>query len=681
VEIASAEGKGSYRVDFDCRVNALSYLLDTYGEVAERLHYYLFPSSELLERSVRHHDGFKIQQYHRGKWNCYAVLGTILNNLVGSFYNTQYRELDAFGNKFSATLVYNDGMQSERPLIARSSSQKGDAWRSACMDAIKENFPTQYAAAAEMEDFDLTSDQTARGSKFKALPREKRIQHISSLMSVILAFAEEDYGWTNVEFKTRGAPGGLTMRWVAELEANVHGERDRRVVFASPAHAQARHAKKLLIYLVAKKYFPKELKAYSRLGRTDALNPDEVERQGVSRIYQSHRPLVEQALELLNRARPDQRPITYKVTRYYADTAARLDNDGSMEDLLTYFNPRFKASLYGRDGQVVLCERIGDEKEGPLSVLRSVFQQASNAYVTSDDANTLFSEYDHAAPLNVASTRDLALYLFATFLGGDAGEDDANPVITVDSVYVAQREWVATLVLPALGHLAIARVTALTKKEANRQVLVVAARQNFLPALRKFSKHSIEVQAFSDDIMNEEISDRPPQPPPTATANTDATLPPSSFLSKPLTITELASLPPTALLRMCMERDDPLHTFRHEQSPNPGCGFTCRVFRVMKSNLPAGGGGSGSNGAKDPRQQQQQQQQVASKGTRGKDTSVPPVPASIQHKPKEIGRGTALTKVQSLHLATVNALENLFEEDLREAMAANASYCDLPPAA
>jgi hypothetical protein len=654
VEIASAEGKGSYRVDFDCHSNALYYLLDKYGEVAERLHYYLFPSAELLERSVRHHDSFKILQHHRGKWNCYAVLGTILNNLIGSFYNTQYRELDAFGNKFSATLVYNDGLQFERQLISRSSTLRGEAWRLACMDAIKENFPVQYNAAREMEDFDLSGDTTARGSKFKSLPREKRIQHMNNLQSVVLAFAEEDYGWTNIDFKIRGAPGGLSVRWVAELEANVHGERERRVVYSSPAHQQAKQAKRLLLYLVAKKYFPKELRAYSRLGRSDALNPDEVERQGIASIYQGHLPFVTQVLELLNRYKPDQRPITYKVERHYGPNAVRLDNDGSTEDLVSYFNPRFKATLFGRDGQAIICERLGDEKEGPLAVLRSVLLQACKSYVTSDDSKKLFEEYDQCVPSNVASTKDLALYLFCTFLGGDAAEDDPHPCVTFDVVYFENREWVVTAILPALGQLAISRVTALTKKEALRQALVVAARQNFQSMLRKFSKNSIEVQAFSDDILQEEISDRPPQSSTAVSSCFSGDSSPASPLNYHL-------MPPTVLLKACMDRDDPDFTVRHEQQTNPGCGFTCRVFRVKKPEASFAA------------------TKVDKSETGRPSLAPPPLPPALR-KPQEIGRGTALTKAQALHLAAVAALENLFEEDLRRAMALNASYCDMPPA-
>ena len=634
-EIAAAESKGSYRVEFDCHSNALYYLLDRYGEVAERRFFYLFPSAELLERSIRHHDGFKVVQHHRGKWNCYSVLGTILNNLVGSFYNTQYKELDLFGSKFCATLVYNDGARFEQPLISRSSTMRGDAWKNACMDAIRENFPVQYASAKEMEDFDLSNDTTARGSKYKSLPREKRIQHVNNLFSVILAFAEEDYGWTNIEIKVRGAPGE-SQRWIAELEANVHGERERRVVYSSPPHQQAKYAKRLLTFLVAKKFFPKELRVYTRLGRPDALNPEEVERQGLAQIYQASTPFAKQVVDLLNRHKPDQRPITFKVERFYSEASIRQDNDGSTEDLVTFFNPRFKASLFGRDGQTVIVERLGDEKEGPLSVLRSVLLSACKAYVTSDESKLLFSEYERCVPPNVSSPRDLSVYMFSTFIGGDMNDDERQPTFAVDTVFFELREWVATVVLPMFGHLAIARVSAMTKKEAVRQAIVVATRQNFQHQLRKFSRTSLEVQAFSDDILNEEISDRPPQSSSMGSGSGGGAMSASTNSAMPL--------PPGALLRECVERDDPGYTIRHEQNPNPGCGFTCRIFRVQKAYLPTAS-----------------------------------VKGSAASRPQEIGRGTALTKPQSLHLATITALENLFEEDLRKATEKCASYCDLPP--
>ncbi|RNF00826.1 hypothetical protein TraAM80_07378 [Trypanosoma rangeli] len=634
-------GPGRYRLEFDCYVQGLTYLLDQYPDVGRA--YFdargggvLFPTTQLLELAVLKHDSYNIAANHRGKWNVYALLGTLTSQLLGSFYQTAYQE-DRVAGEARAILTVNDGLRSKQLLIQRQAKKRGEAWRSACLDALRENFPNQYRDALLLHpDIDLSSDTMARGSKFRALPREKRVEHVGNLFSLVAAFAAEDLGWHNLRVRLRNASGDLGLpQWVAEMEAQIEGEEQRRVVAISPPYSQVKHARRVLVYQLAQKYFPKELEAYAKLNRGDAVNPDQDARNVDNAVYRvGAESFVSQVLALLEAEASSMAPFTWTLEQYVdSNTYDGNDNDGSVECLLCPFHPRFRAAVYGQNGDVLISERIGSEGEGAVVVLCSVLRAATNRFA-GDKGEQLWTEYECHAPPPVSTLRELALYMFNAFFGVSNASimDATDPLSAVAEQQVVDVEarelggyWFVTLSLSRVGGLAVSRAIAMTKREGVRDVVVLACRRNFPRPLQYLLAHSKEMSSFAGDIFAAPVVEELPEPV-------------MQDIKRGLERAESAGPPrPYTLLRRCVTRDFRNERWlRVEQLPSSGSGFACRIYL-------------------------QKHRRESKKG-----------------EVQLVGFGSALTRAQALHIASLCALENLFEKDLAEALACSPGYRDLP---
>ncbi|CBH10101.1 hypothetical protein, conserved [Trypanosoma brucei gambiense DAL972] len=637
-------GPGRYRLEFDCYVQALTYLLDQYPEVG-RVYFdprgggVFFPTTQLLSLAVQKHDNYNVATNHRGKWNAYALLGTLTSQLIGSFYQTTYHTDRATGEA-TAVLTVDDGLRSNQLLIERRARKRGEAWRNACLDALRENFPNQYRDALLLHpDIDLSGDTMARGSKFRALPREKRVEHMGNIFSLVSAFAEEDLGWHNLRVRLRNASGDLGLpQWVAEMEAQVEGEEQRRVVAVSPPYPQVKHARRVLVYSLAKKYFPKELEAYAKLNRGDAVNPD----QDAQNVYNSvfrvgSESFVHQVMLLLEEQAPSMAPFTWSLEQQESDGAEEeAGNDGSVEYLLRPFRARFRAAVCGQKGDLLVSERIGEEGESAACVLCSALRAATNR-LAGDKGEQLWTEYECHAPPPITNSRELSLYMFNTFFGVSTGtataiEDDGASPSTVEQqvVDIDARElggyWFVTLSFSRAGGLAVARAVATSKREGVRDVLLLACRQSFPRALTYLSAHSKEIHSFAEEILTAPVVEVLP-----AAVLRD--------LQRQLERAESAGPPrPYTLLRRCVTREFRNERWlRVEQQPSNGGGFQCRIYL-------------------------QRHRRETRKG-----------------EVQLVGFGAALTRAQALHIASLRALENLFEQDLADAIARSPTYTDLPP--
>ncbi|RNF21716.1 uncharacterized protein Tco025E_03497 [Trypanosoma conorhini] len=634
-------GSGRYRLEFDCYVQALTYLLDQYPELGRdcfdaRGGGVLFPTTQLLELAVLKHDNYNISANHRGKWNVYALLGTLTSQLLGSFYQTTYQE-DRDAGEARAILTVNDGMHSKQLLIQRQAKKRGEAWRNACLDALRENFPNQYRDALLLHpDLDLSSDTMARGSKFRALPREKRVEHIGNLFSLVAAFAEEDLGWHNLRVRLRNASGDLGLpQWVAEMEAQIEGEEQRRVVAISPPYSQVKHARRVLVYQLAQKYFPKELQAYAKLNRGDAVNPDQDARNVDNAVYRAGaESFVSQVMALLEAEASSMAPFTWTLEQYVDSTTFDENgNDGSVECLLRPFHPRFRAVVYGQNGDVLISERTGGEDEGAVVVLCSVLRAATNRFA-GDKGEQLWTEYECHTPPPVSTSRELALYMFNAFfgvssIGGVGGADPLSTSAEQQVVDVEAREvggyWFVTLSLSRVGGLAVARAVAMAKREGVRDVVVLACRRNFPRPLQYLLAHSKEMSSFAEEVFAAPVVEELPGPV-------------MRDIRRGVEGAESAGPPrPYTLLRRCVTRDFRNERWlRVEQLPSSGSGFECRIYL-------------------------QKHRRASKKG-----------------EVQLVGFGSALTRPQALHIAALCALENLFEGDLAEAVARSPGYRDLP---
>ncbi|CAG9577883.1 conserved hypothetical protein [Leishmania major strain Friedlin] len=460
-------GKGRYRVEFDTYVQAVYYLLDQYGDCLTALpcmaagqgEGLLFPSAGVLELQVLRHDTFPILNHHRGKWNCYAILGSLTMHLLGCPFHTHYH-FDLATKEWVSTVTVNNGRQSSYPLSQRRSKMKGEAWRNACLAAIRDNFPRQYAAVLEKHpDVDLSADNGARGQRYRALPREKRIAHMGGFVPMIMTFAEEDLGWRQPRVRLRNLSGDLGLpQWIAEMEAQVEGEEERRVVAVSPAFLQVRQARKSLFFRLAKQYFPKELKVYQSLNRCDSDDPEMDINVRRTRLYDPKSSfdgsMLRHVTSLMERDHATIAPV--KVT---LEACARqqgphgtdamggqsiagddLDDmeldfnysDGDMslllsqqpEMLLRPLNLSYSAQVLGERGNVLIADYDSSRATTPadaeaVPVLVTALKSASY-HLAGADAETLWTEYETYPVTGAGSNRELCLALFGAFFGHNA---------------------------------------------------------------------------------------------------------------------------------------------------------------------------------------------------------------------------------------------------------------------
>lgn len=561
---------GRYRVEFDTYVQALYYLLDQYGDVVQHLpclaagkgDSVLFPTAAILELHVRRHDTFPVLQHHRGKWNCYALLGTLTSQLLGCYYATRYH-FDAASSDWVATLTVNDGRAAEQPLIQRRSKNKGESWRLACLDAIRLNFPRQYGAVLERHpDLDLSGDTMARGSKYRTLPREKRIQHMSDIFSMVAAFAEEDLGWRQMRIRLRNMSGDIGLpQWVAEMEAQVDGEEGRRVVAVSPPFTQVRQSRRSLVYRIAKQYFPKELETYKTLGRSDSGDPDEDINARRTQLYQpthgTQSSFVEQLFALVDRKHPSSSPLSFSLGICSSDTAneessdmsSYLDGDIGLlqsqdpDQLLYPLALSYEAQVLGNHGDLLIAEcssaTVTASEKSAVAVLIMALKSASQHFGGAD-AQTLWTEYEtHQLP-PVSTAKELSIALFNQFFGtspaaakcGNGVEglssiattptsasntnkakedlDEIAPAIDVIATPVGDY-WFGTAVLPRLCLLPIARAIATSKRACITDALQLAARQSFGRILHYASKHDVGASSLATDILTEPVVEQLPQ--------------------------------------------------------------------------------------------------------------------------------------------------------------------------
>lgn len=693
VQVGQSEGSGAYRVELDVWIQLLNHLLDMFPEMA-RFHFaHCYPTVEALERAAHHHDNYRLFNL-KGKWTVYSVLGAISSTLLtpstfahsaGGASNNRFDKIltDFDGTNPScraeARIIVNDGYHTKAMIAKRYGPQRGHVLRMAVTDAIQQNFPNQFQIATQHDDFSgslVTSDDvSAHGRRLRALPREKRVTHVNQMFGVIGCFGEEDYGWRALRIRTRTIAGDAA-RCIAELEAQVQGEKGRRIVAASPIAATAKNAKKLLIYQVCKQYFPKDLENYMKLGRGDARHPDALMADHkICRVYSAATPFFAQVLAMLDKRQPDLAPFSWRLERARR-SGNHDDDDGSEESLLQPLHLQFKATVMGNNGDVVVAERFGEEGEGALSVVRSILRATCATYIKDAgvvDSIELWREFETSPPPPVSSSHDLCSVLFQMTLGGLGGGDGSSrdavntqqqlaaqgrPAVEVLCTKVNVGEWwLATVVLPNMLHVPIARAAGRTKREAHRGALMLAARTCFAKQLRYFSKNFVEVHAFTDEIFHERVT-----PAPEVTTGGKTTTGKRNDVSPD-------TLSPKVFLESCLapqsqqyhDNSNPQKTLmrglivRYEQKVG-STSWECRLYSSVVAAAAAASEGAGTvdnNNNKDA-EPTEQDDAAATKQQQDDDEEV------------QIGFGSGLSRAHALHDACVEALETHFAENVEK---------------
>ncbi|KPA80515.1 putative mitochondrial hypothetical protein [Leptomonas pyrrhocoris] len=478
VLVWQTSGGGRYRVEFDTYVQALYHLLDQYADCLSTLpcmgrgvgECLLFPSARVLDLHVLRHDAFPVLQHHRGNVNCYALLGTLTSQLLGCPYITHYH-FDTVTSEYVATLTVNDGRVTNQPLIQRRSKRKGESWRFACLDAIKENFPRQYTAILDRyPELDLSADDMARSAHLRALPREKRIPYFVNLSVMMLAFAEEDLGWRQPRVRLRNLANSLGLpQWTAELEAQVEGEEGRRVVAVSASFPQMQAARRSLIYRLGKQYFPNELATYKSLKRSDIIDPETEDGPRVNKFYTPNATInssmVSHVLALIDGRHPASAPVRFTLEARVKGAAEETSVEGgglttaasaladphglldmryvegdtlllnTQDPVSILRSPRiaYTARVLGNRGDVLIADFDSDSATTAadaqaVPVLVTALKSAS-FHLAGGDAETLWTEYEtHPLPA-VTSSRVLPVALFDRFFGSAALGEATAPTL------------------------------------------------------------------------------------------------------------------------------------------------------------------------------------------------------------------------------------------------------------
>lgn len=453
VLVWQTSGGGRYRVEFDTYVQALYHLLDQYADCLATLpcmargngEGLLFPNAAVLDLYVHRHDAFPILQHHHGNINVYALLGALTAQLLGCPFGTHYH-FDRATGEHTATLTVNDGRVGQQPLIQRRSKMRGEAWRDACLDAIRENFPRQYAAILDRHpEVDLASEDVTRSAHMRALPRDKRLPYFGSLSAMVFAFAEEDLGWRQARVRLRNQGESLGFpNWVAELEALVDGEEQRRVVAVSPLFSQMQSARRSLIYRIAAQYFPQEMAMYKALGRTDVINPEEETGRRSNRFFMPNATMgasmLNHVVALMEARQPSIAPVRFTVEARLAtrtsQTAAdevdpfdlhHVEGDTMQllsEDPMSLLRPlrlAYTARVVGNRGDLLIADFDSDSATTAadahaVPVLVTALKSAS-FHICGGDAEALWTEYETEPLPPVTTTGALILALFDRFMG------------------------------------------------------------------------------------------------------------------------------------------------------------------------------------------------------------------------------------------------------------------------
>eukprot|EP00796_Vickermania_ingenoplastis_P000486 gene486-266_t len=239
-------------------------------------------------------------------------------------------------------------------------------------------------------------------------------------------------------------------QWVAELEATVEDDQERRIVAVSPPYPQNRIAKRMLIWRLAQQYFPQELEFYKRLKRGDSADPtadDTVERQ--NKWYKPNEGIgfMDQLFKLMERDHNSMLPFSWTLKGMSKAPRRGDDEDGEGDDniiagectylgdgetperLLQPLNVQYEAAVLGNHGDLLIADyrgkriltndvssSFGRREESAVEVLMTALKTASH-HLCKADSEAMWTEFETHEPPPVPSSRELCLHLFYALWG------------------------------------------------------------------------------------------------------------------------------------------------------------------------------------------------------------------------------------------------------------------------
>jgi hypothetical protein len=240
------------------------------------------------------------------------VLGVCTNAHVNQFYQLRYENLpagsdqgagggggrrgygggsgsaDADNVRCEVTLVNPNDASDVYVVGSGIGRGRGQAARAAAINTLRANFGHAYDAVRDLPEFQArtsSDDGTASTPRLKALPKDRRISHMNSLLSLLKAFGAEEKNWgpltlDAVQRVTSATSGSVGNTWVAVLSTVDAKSGAPLELCRSPLSPSKSDARKRAIYLAGVTFFPTETAIYMALGRSDVARAevDAVER-------------------------------------------------------------------------------------------------------------------------------------------------------------------------------------------------------------------------------------------------------------------------------------------------------------------------------------------------------------------------------------------------------------------
>jgi hypothetical protein len=432
----------------------------------------------------------------------YATLGACCSRHFNQYYGVTYTTLDA--NAHKSVVHVDDGSRRGLRVIGEAISKtRGQAWKAACMNALRCNFPVQLAQVQDRADFMQQGGGDATGSggsgakdsaadillkQLAKLPREQRIEKCQTLLQMVETFGASDLSWRQVNMHAEQDAQG---HWRAELRRR--NEKDGSWIALAAGHPAGtkKDAVKLATFEAAQKYFPADLDRYLAIGRSDVTRA-EVDHLSRSAPFTAANPLLPQLLSAIGgRARSTLHIEATNPAKPRLLRVSLRQNQQTGGGVI--------AAYETNDAAAKASSSSGEADTGEWALVPAITAACNEAARVSGAAPRvaqLWQSYRGYSPPGILRLQDLVDFLFGTIIGA---------VPTSRSELIGQL-WHTRLVItvpevPDCPELIVAHVTSGSKKESLRAAQFAALQHNFHALLTFYRRASLELKSIADEVL------------------------------------------------------------------------------------------------------------------------------------------------------------------------------------
>jgi hypothetical protein len=503
-ELAQRQAAGAYLAEINALASACEVMMGKYPAMASDIGMPLQSVAD-IGTEYRQTCGFSAVDALKGsKISPYGVLGSCCAKHFKQYYAVTYTSLDSTTHRSTVHVEDVSRLGQKRVIGTAVSKTRGQAWKAACLNALRCNFPQQLEQVQDRSDFKAHGDATPPGKEaatealLKAmakLPRATRIERCANLQQMVEMFGQAELGWKQVELVSE--QDDRDLHWRCELRCrNLRDGSWISLAKGRPAAAK-KDAVKLTAWVAASQYFPKDLETYLSLGRSDVTRAD-MERLNRRAPFSTENSVVRNILSALSRdgaparivveAGPDHanaRTITVSVYRGEDRIATESTWPADVEE-----HP------VGKDGKIVWS--AGD-KCALVPVVVAALNAAAAVSSMSSRVGQLWTAHRGYSPPGVQKLQDFSDFLFGTVLGAvpkPVSELVANAWVTrivVDAPAASARGGTTQVVLGT--------AVSLSKKESVKAAIVASLQRNFGALLCLYRASTMELKQVADEIL------------------------------------------------------------------------------------------------------------------------------------------------------------------------------------